>query len=487
LSRKNPGVSPNKSFLMNRNLKWIVLGSLAVVAAAALPSLLPSAQKKSAASSTIPPSNQIAGRKPVAPSEPASHPVDSVLTGALSEQDPMRRKELLRQWADSLDATLIGGKLIALDFLSNQNKAEVREALLTSWTVRDPASIARWFGDRSAADTLHQAARDVMAQTLAQTEPAQAVAWMQSAMPESVRREIYGPFFIQWAKQDPAAAGAMLHQLATPASGNKDASNPLWNDLQAQVAAQWADANLNAALSWVKSLPAGPAKTQALVQMSYRWTQSSPHAAAAYTAEQNDPQLLKVVAGKWAESDPQSAAQWAVGLPDGLGRDSAISSLATIWAQKNPKAAADYATRLPAGSAQNQATLAVVSAWAFTAPSQTAQWVGEFPEGPLREQALSQLMSAWAPRGSNDASQWLQNLPQTHSRDVAVSIYSSVISASSPEAAFKWADSISDDAMRNHQLQTIAHAWLEKDPAAAQDSILRSSLPQTLKDQLLSN
>jgi hypothetical protein len=103
----------------------------------------------------------------------------------------------------------------------------------------------------------------------------------------------------------------------------------------------------------------------------------------------------------------------------------------------------------------------------------------------MSAQAMTQLINIWAGSNADQASQWLKTLPQTHARDFAVGAFSDTIASSSPGAAFQWAQTISDEAMRDNQLQSVARIWLAQDPAAAQQQIAKSNLSQEIKNQLL--
>jgi len=414
---------------------------------------------------------------------------DSTLEAALAQTDPAHRADALQQWADGVGTNTMEAMLVKLDALENsQLRSELRGVLLSSWAERDVKGMVDWFGKRKTDDELHQQARDALVWNFGERDPVTMVAWMEHALPESVRAELYGPFFQQWAKTDPTAAATKLRQLADASQANP----AQWNDLVGQVVAVWAQADLKGALAWIQSLPEGATKLQALTEASYRWAETAPQAAAAYAARENDPALLKLVAGKWAEKDPQSAAAWAAGLPAGDERDAATINAAVTWAQKDPTAAAGYAVSLPTEETRGQAVAAVISAWSQTAPAQTAAWVGQLPENATRMQATAQLMSAWAGNDATAAGQWLNTLPPSPSRDSAVaaynnavSVYSSVLAATSPASAFTLAGTISNETLRNRSLQEIATTWLNQNPAAAQQKIVQSSLPAEIKNQLL--
>ncbi len=385
------------------------------------------------------------------------------LQAALAETDPARRRELLGQWADSMATGMIEDFLASIESMTSpEMRSEIRQALLSSWTRRDLPGMAGWFGKRNAADEMHQEARELLTQTLAGRAPADGFSWMEKSLPEAVRQELYGSFFRQWANTDPTAAAAKLRQLAEMSPGV-----PVWNDLIGQVVAQWANTDLNRAVAWTKALPEGPDKARILVQLSYRWVESDPRAAATYASTQNAPDLLKVVVGKWAENDPRTAADWANGLPAGGERKGAIVSMAASWAQKDPQAAAAYVGGLSAEDAKTPAALAVVAVWANANPAEAAKWVAQMPEGAVRELALGQLMSAWTGSSAEGASQWLKKLPATHLRDAAVNAYCTVMDATDPVASFEWAKIISDEALRTQRIESAATAWAEMNPAMA--------------------
>jgi hypothetical protein len=220
--------------------------------------------------------------------------------------------------------------------------------------------------------------------------------------------------------------------------------------------------DLDSAVAWATSLPASEGKTHALLQLSYQWTERAPTAAAAYALSQNDPSLVRLVAGKWAEADPRTALTWVGDMPAGESRNGALTAALTIWAQRDPSSAALYVDGLSALTGGSQAALAVVSVWAQADPVQAAQWVGRLPEGAIRESAFEQLVGSWAANSASAAGQWIQQLPATRSRDVAVGALCNAITPADPEKAFEWARLISDETLRTQAMETAASAWEDR-------------------------
>lgn len=385
---------------------------------------------------------------------------ESGLHAALAETDPARRRELFRRWADSLAVGTLAEFLANIESMTDaDNRAEVRQAVLTSWSRRDLAGMAGWFGTRAAADEMHQEARELLARALVGRGPAVGFTWMEKSLPESVRQELYGSYFRQWTATDPAEAAAKLRQLAEASP-----ETPVWSDLLGQVIAQWAGADIKSAVAWTQALPDGPDKSRALVQLSERWVQSDPHAAAMYASVQNAPGLLNTVVARWAELDPRQASAWANALPAGAERNAALVSAAATWAQKDPKAAAGYVGGLSTPDAKTQAELAVGAVWTNADPAAAAKWVEQFPEGTVRELALEQLVATWATRSTGAAGEWLKSLPDTRSRDVAVAAYCAALEGADPVASFEWAKTISDKTIREQRIEGSAISWIEKHP-----------------------
>jgi hypothetical protein len=416
----------------------------------------------------------------------SSLPSNSVLQAALRDADSSTRKDLLQQWADSIDLNAMGDTLEGTQSLGDDAlKIEVRTALLNSWCKRNLDGAITWFSKRGGADGLHEQARDRIAEAMAKEDPASVLNWMNESVPVTSRNELYLPLCREWMRRSPAETATMVRTMIGQKSMDPSAALILI-DFAGQVAAQWSNTDVNSAVSWAQSLSQGAARNRALEQLSDKWTMTNPQAAAADALKENDPQLLRNVAAKWAEIDPGAAAAWARQLPAGKAGTEAIVSLMPTWTQRDPQAAADFIADLPSGDAQNEAAVSAVSAWAYTAPAEAAQWVSDFPEGSARNLAMKQLVGTWAGNDANQVAQWIKALPQTPSRDYAVDAYSGAVTSSSPGAAFAWAQTISDQALRVDRLQSVVKVWLQNDATTAQQEITQANLPADLKEQLLS-
>jgi len=309
------------------------------------------------------------------------------LKTALLHRDPAQRLELLKQWATTVVPGAMDQTLAELEAIGDPElRFQVRGSLLSSWADRDLSGMAGWFGQRHAADSLHQQARDVLVQDLGRRDPVGTLSWMQQSLPESVRGELYAPFFRQWAGTDPAAASARLLQLSQAANGN-----PLpWNDLIAQVTAAWASTDLNHAVAWIQALPEGAARTKAMQQIGYQWAAADPNAAASYALQQKDPTLLNIVAGQWAEKNPIAAATFACNLPGNQARIQMAVAVVTMWAATDPLQATQWASTLSDETLRNKSLQAVAVVWRTENPEAAQK---QIEQSSLPQDVKKQLLS----------------------------------------------------------------------------------------------
>ena len=79
--------------------------------------------------------------------------------------------------------------------------------------------------------------------------------------------------------------------------------------------------------------------------------------------------------GKWVETDPVAASEWAMMISDGEARNETLANVACIWTIKDPVAASEWALKLPEGDARNNALVSVACAWAEKDYITAKKWV----------------------------------------------------------------------------------------------------------------
>ena len=89
--------------------------------------------------------------------------------------------------------------------------------------------------------------------------------------------------------------------------------------------------------------------------------------------------LLPMLVGKWAETDPQAAVKFALGL-DRNARFGATRAAMNIWAASDPQAAMAWAQALPPGDQRNSALYGLVATVAKRDPAAAMQFIATLPK-----------------------------------------------------------------------------------------------------------
>ncbi len=79
----------------------------------------------------------------------------------------------------------------------------------------------------------------------------------------------------------------------------------------------------------------------------------------------------------------------------------------------------------------------------------------------------------------------IQALPAGASREAAAQAYVGRVAYSSPELAAPWAETLTDQNLRNSQIENVARHWLENDRPAAEAWLAKVNLPEDRKQRLL--
>jgi hypothetical protein len=115
----------------------------------------------------------------------------------------------------------------------------------------------------------------------------------------------------------------------------------------------------------------------------------------------------------WAQSDPESAVDWALHLPEGNQRDAAFGPISSTWAQSDPHAAAKWVDKLPPGETRDTAARGLVSALCESQPETAWTWALSIAGEQARLNAISLAYMGLQRKSPEAATQMLEsaNLP----------------------------------------------------------------------------
>ncbi len=201
-----------------------------------------------------------------------------------------------------------------------------------------------------AGDELEVAVRTVRA--WAQQDVAAAAAWVGSAESGTLRQRAYEQVAVAWVAADLPQA---LDWARTLPIGDADAQMAV-----RQVAFEVARTQPLDALQLTLDLAETTPCDGLIRHVTLQWAAIDPAAAAVWADQTVEPalraSLLSAVATVWADRNPVIAAELAVlALEPGREQDNAVVGVVQRWTQCDPEAAAEWVAGFPQGPLSNAA------------------------------------------------------------------------------------------------------------------------------------
>jgi len=213
--------------------------------------------------------------------------------------------DIARSWAQSAD-DMNEPLQWAISLPKGRSRTRAIETIFENWSD-DPAAAAA--AAAKAVLALPEADRtgSVLGKVIGQwvaTDPQAATEWI-SRLPDPAQREAaIKESMNTLVKNDPQKAIEMLNTLGM--AGNAGTVSTF--------VTQWASTDLSAAGEWVKTLPDGDVRDDALRSVAFRYLSNAPETATAWALAINDPskrlRVLSSVVNMWKHNDAQSAEAW---------------------------------------------------------------------------------------------------------------------------------------------------------------------------------
>jgi len=326
------------------------------------------------------------------------------------------REEARVRLVKSFSQVELPGLLQALGKATDPASVELRQLLLRRWAASDPWAAANWAANVADVSSQRESLRQV-GLVWAQTDLPQTIQWAQSWLDTEQRQSVCLALANEAVRTDPQTA-----------------------------------------LTLAADLSLGQGSRNLVIHAAAQWAVADPAAAAAWAGQIEDvglrDQVMSGIATEWSSRDPVAAATLAL-------------------------------QSISAGQSQDNALVGIVQRWAETDPETVANWVLAFPAGSLQQSALENLVKPWARQDAGQAGDWLNTLAGGTVRDTSVAAYATAIAPGTPDAAAEWAASIAQETIRVHVLNAVVKGWLVQDSASAQMWITESSLVTSEKTQLL--
>ncbi|MFN0127514.1 MAG: hypothetical protein ACKV19_12600 [Verrucomicrobiales bacterium] len=237
-----------------------------------------------------------------------------------------------------------------------------------------------------------------------------------------------------------------------------------------QIARRLAWGDPSEAVKWAEKLDSADLRQAALKSALQTWSHSDPQAAAQKALGVTDPiqraEILRGVAQNWAGNDDKAALAWAQSL-GGADQSAALGALVENSLLANPQQAQElyskFTASLDAESAAKADNKRVARSVAATLtendPQQAIAWAGSLPPGGAQNEAFAGIAEKWAGYDPVTTSEWIGTLPAGEGRDLAADKLVTTIARDDPDSAWVWATSIGDAAKRREAASRVLQAW----------------------------
>lgn len=429
------------------------------------------------------------------------------MAAATAGLDDSLFRDLARQWASS-------NPQAAMTWSQSLPEPKVRdqavESVVQAWAGLDPASAVKFVLSQTSGSRQNALLITVGKQWAAR-DAIGALDWATNLPAGAVRDGVLtGGVLDACVQIDPKLAANSAMQLARPEARNNALSH---------VLELWARSDIDAASSFVRTLPGGaqvePARAVLSQLLGYGNAQAADFVMSLSASVQGP--LIGTLASAWAAQNVTEALQWARQLPEGESKLSALGAIGATWAKADPSGAADFAATLPQGQtkldllgqvalqwrdnnlepalhwAESQrdgdqriaAISQLVAGWAGRSPAEAATYVADMQPGPTQNRAVGIVLSSWAGDDPQSVGTWVSQFPQGQLRDQSISTLTTLWGSKDPAAAASWLDSLGTAQVNTDTIKHLAQLWISEDKAAATTWIQASGLPDADKQALL--
>ena len=282
-----------------------------------------------------------------------------------------------------------------------------------AWMRKNPsAAIA------AAAKLTNQRARDTVQKTissfLASEDPDQAWSYALN-LKGSEQMNLTKNVIAQVAGRDPQKALTFLKDVP---EGQRR------NDALTSVFRGWLGKNSDEAQNWLQSLPTSE-QSEVLGQSIYYLPPGDIEKTVALLEQlppnSRTPSVYSNVMTKWADTDPQAAQEWMKQLPPGQARQSALEALLRSSAKKDPSLAASLLEGESINSRNSYEISEIASSWALADPDTAFSWLDSLEvAGSTREQLISNTISQLADKDPSKAASYTLSIEDTEVRKGAI-------------------------------------------------------------------
>lgn len=434
--------------------------------------------------------------------------LDLALADGDAGEDDFSVNVIFSQWATKDPAAAKA----ALGRLSGRQAERARSAVVTAMAQTDPAGALRFAETLPKPEGRYGDPRTMVIDTWSQSDPAAALKAAGDIADPAARNQALSSAVRAWSRNDPEGAlqyavavddSVLRSDLLVSLSQGANSENrrkifdaviehmPMGDNFRSAVNglfSGWARENPVEAAAALQELPAGRIQSDMVSQIARGWAgKGQPEEALAWVRNLPDGEskrnAMAGVLGQWASEDPQAVLNVLPSVPADQ-RKQAVRQISQAWSRRDPQGALSWAATLTNEDERKDATRDAVGQWAEGAPEEAARFARNLPEN-VQGPAVGAAVDRWASKDAEAAAEWLATLPAGTTKDAAIPSLARKIAGEDPEAALSWALAVSKPESRNALCESLARDWMRHDPAGARNWVGSSSLPPETKTRLL--
>lgn len=232
----------------------------------------------------------------------------------------------------------------------------------------------------------------------------------------------------------------------------------------------WMARDPEAALAYVRRLPAGADRVQAVLLVLPQIAARDPARALALARElvtnREESVVYSALFAPLAQADPAGASARLAEVPAGPGRENAVRAIADAWARRDPASAAAWVAQLSAAD-RAYAAESVATVLAEHDPLRAIELAQKHLTGPALARVLTTAVQALTESDLGSAAAIVRLLPAGQTQLLTAGDIARKMAARSPAEALAWAKTLSDGRVQQVAVNNALEAWAAEDPGAA--------------------
>jgi hypothetical protein len=245
---------------------------------------------------------------------------------AVEEPGTLRRSFADALIGDPLQTAEVATQLLEL---SAARADEILGAMVETWARRDPERAVAWIIDNVGA--IDSSLAQLVGRTLATTDFESAIGYL-GRLPVEMRDTWIAQIALPFAERDPAGALDWVAQYQGQAA---------YQDAHSQIVMRAADSRPELVATLFPSLTP-TLQAAAAPRVAAAWAKHDTEGALAgvlgLEGRAADSGALAAVVTRWAQKDLEDATKWAMNLPRGERRDSALHAVISSGQLSDPRA-----------------------------------------------------------------------------------------------------------------------------------------------------